>query len=265
MLFPETKRVVFRKNPLAEVICQIRFPAILQIASGDPVDFQNKIRAEYPLYDVESGGLPSGAPIPKELTEIIKEFQFMGPKESTIYKFNTADSARFISLSTDFLAITERNYQRWEEFSKEITSARLALEEIYKPAFYSRVGIRYRDIIDKNKLGLKDEPWEKLINSSLIGLLGDKEIGKMVQQVSSTILVKISEIDGGILGLRHGLVRRPNGMQAYRIDADFYTEERRDGNDADATLNVFNTLAGNLFRWATTRRLQDALEPVAID
>jgi len=265
MLFPETKRVVFQKNPLAEVICQLQFPSILQIASEDPVSFQNKIRAVYPLYERESGGLPIMEPLPKELSTIIREFQLMGHKESPVHKFTTADSARFISLSPNFLAVTDRDYRRWEQFSTEVMSARAAFEEIYQPAFFTRVGLRYRDIIDKTKLGLNNEPWETLINGSLISLLGAMEIGKRVHQISTTALLKIDEVDGGFLSLRHGLVRRSDDEAAYRIDADFYTEERRNGKDVPTTLNIFNQLAGNLFRWAATSRLQEALEPVAID
>lgn len=266
MLFPITQRVVFKKNPLVEVICQLRFPSILQIASEDPVSFQNTIRAVYPLYERESGGLPLQEPLPKELSAIMREFQFMGHKETPVYKFITADSSRFISLSPDFLAVTDRNYRRWEEFSTEVMSAQAALENIYRPAFFTRVGLRYRDIIDKDKLGLKDEPWESLINSSLISLLGAKEIGESVHEISTTVLLKLDEVDGGLLRLRHGLVRRPDSSeQAYRIDADFYTEERRNDKDVPTTLNAFNQLAGNLFRWAATARLREALEPVAIE
>lgn len=265
MLFPETKRVVFQKNPLAEVICQLQFPSILQIASEDPVNFQNKSRAAYPLYDRESGELPIREPLPKEFSTIIREFQIIGHHGSPVHKFTTADSARFISLSPDFLAVTDRNYRRWEDFSTEVMSARAAFEEIYQPAFYTRVGLRYRDIIDKAQLGLKNEPWESLINDSLISLLGAKEIGKRVHQISTTALLKIDEVDGGFLSLRHGLIRRPDSREAYRIDTDFYTDERRNGKDVTATLNVFNQLAGNLFRWAATSRLKEALEPVAID
>ena len=55
MPFPESERVVFRRNTLAEVICQLRFPPILEIAAKDPAAFQEQIRAEYPLYQRNQG------------------------------------------------------------------------------------------------------------------------------------------------------------------------------------------------------------------
>ena len=46
------KRVIYQKNPLVEVILQIKFPTILSINAKDPVDFQDAIRQEYPIYQL---------------------------------------------------------------------------------------------------------------------------------------------------------------------------------------------------------------------
>lgn len=51
--FPETPRVIYAKNPLFEVICQLRFPAILKIDSEIPAGFQEKLRASFPLFREE--------------------------------------------------------------------------------------------------------------------------------------------------------------------------------------------------------------------
>ena len=40
MSFDKDKRVKFRRSPLDEVICQLRFPTILKIDQNLPVDFQ---------------------------------------------------------------------------------------------------------------------------------------------------------------------------------------------------------------------------------
>lgn len=50
MPFPESKRVFYVKNPLAEVICQLRFPAILRIGAESPHEFQERIRDHLPLF-----------------------------------------------------------------------------------------------------------------------------------------------------------------------------------------------------------------------
>ena len=41
----------YSRNPLIQVIMQIRFPSLLEISNKDPVEFQQKIRTDFPLYD----------------------------------------------------------------------------------------------------------------------------------------------------------------------------------------------------------------------
>ena len=48
MAFPEVERVIYERNPLDEVICQLRFPAILKI-DEPPIAFQEQIRTRYPF------------------------------------------------------------------------------------------------------------------------------------------------------------------------------------------------------------------------
>ena len=44
MPFPVTKRIIYKKNPLVEVICQLRFPPILSIDTEIPARFQGAIK-----------------------------------------------------------------------------------------------------------------------------------------------------------------------------------------------------------------------------
>lgn len=50
MSFEENQRVRYRKSPLKEVICQLRFPADLSISVQPPIEFQSKIRELFPNY-----------------------------------------------------------------------------------------------------------------------------------------------------------------------------------------------------------------------
>ena len=49
MPFPDAKRIIFRKNPLTEVVCQLRFPPILKIDAEVPANFQEAIRTEFEI------------------------------------------------------------------------------------------------------------------------------------------------------------------------------------------------------------------------
>jgi uncharacterized protein (TIGR04255 family) len=261
MPFPESPRVLYQKNPLVEVICQLRFPTILEISAEEPAAFQKKIRAQYPLYNKEEG---SGV-IPKELAGLLAALPGPKPSDALTHKFLTEDSMRFISLTRDFVAITEQRYHRWEEFRQEIQHAQMALEETYQPAFYSRLGLRYRDVIDKMKLGLKDRAWDSLLNPAFLGVLGAPEVHDNIQQIRAQALIKVGEVRGGFLNLRHGLgMLIPDNPETYLIDVDFFTEDREATKHVSAVLDIFNRLAGNLFRWAITSELHHALEPKPI-
>ena len=70
MSFPDTPRVIYNKNPLAEVICQLRFPSILLIDAGLPAGFQERIRAMYPLF-ADRG--EQGPIVPSEFGKLLGE------------------------------------------------------------------------------------------------------------------------------------------------------------------------------------------------
>jgi len=140
-----------------------------------------------------------------------------------------------------------------------------AVEESYQPAFYSRIGLRYQDVIDKTKLGLGSEPWISLIRAEFIGVLGASVIGDHVQQMRVEHLIQINEVQGGLLHLRHGLIKpSPERPEVYFIDADFFTEQREATQHVATVLDTFNRFSGYLFRWVITERLAAALVPQPI-
>jgi uncharacterized protein (TIGR04255 family) len=164
------------------------------------------------------------------------------------------------------LALTERDYRRWERFREQMLLATQALEEVYHPAFYTRIGLRYQNVIDRIELDMADTPWSSLVNPAIVGILSRDEMSSIAEQVETRSLLRLDdEITGAFVMLRHGLVRRKDGELAYSIDADFFTEERSDHDNAFRVLDRFNSLDGNLFRWAITEDLERALSPEPID
>jgi len=256
MVFTESQRVVFNKNPLVQVICQLRFPPILSIVSREPADFQEKVRATHPLYE-------KGPALPQEIAAILAQLPIAAPtQEGIVHKFLSEDRTSEIDLTRDFVAIATTKYRRWEEFQQTVRLAMEALESNFRPAFYSRIGLRYRDVIDRNRLGITDTPWSELIRDSIIGLLADQSIGNNVVSAQSQTQIDLGAAES--LLLQHGSTPLPSGGQGYAIDADFHTEAKRAGNEVFDVLGRFNREAGNFFRWAITPKLSAALEPVAV-
>jgi uncharacterized protein (TIGR04255 family) len=262
MTFPKTQRVVFKNNPLVEVICQVRFPPVLEIASGDPAEFQKRIRSAYPLYRREDG-----VDTPEELKSIMAQLRVPLPSEKLNHVFLTEEGRRFVTLNREYVALTELQYERWESFRDEFRRAFEACQKVYQPSFYTRIGLRYRDVIDRGKLDLVKEPWESLICPPLLGPLSETAVGKAVQQTRTVTVIKLEEVKGGFVQVRHGLEAKPpdtNGMSFY-VDADFFAHERSTQVDVPNILDAFNRIAGDLFRWAITPKLMEALGPVPVE
>jgi uncharacterized protein (TIGR04255 family) len=261
MPFPKTKRVLFQNNPLIEVVCQVRFPPVLQIAAEEPAAFQEKVRAKYPLYRRDEA-----TQIPADFRHIVAQLRISSLSDQLIHVFLSEDQKRFISLGRESLALTDRRYSRWEEFRDEMAAALTALSELYTPPFYTRIGLRYRDVVDRKKLGLNGQPWDTLLCKPLVGLLGESAVSDRIANFSSDVLVKLDEVKAGFIRMRHSLVSDQEGKtEGFLFDADFFTQERSEPKDVGPTLDIFNRIAGNYFRWAITPKLRAALKPTDLE
>ena len=259
MVFPKSARVLYGTNSLEQVICQLRFPPILRIESGNVADFQDVIREEYPLYSEEEG-IPE-LPFP-ELAQMIKMGpQGLGPVPAK--KFSSGDEQWTIALARDFIALTTERYEQWEGFHERLRYAVDALEQVYNPAFYTRVGLRYRNVIHRSNLNLVDVPWSDLLVSDILSELGS-ELAYAVREVKHVALIDLGEASGEVR-IRHGLMQdTATGEEVYGIDADFFTNQRSARNVTNTQLDYFNTQAGRFFRWCLTEKLRQAMAPQPI-
>ncbi|WP_243902197.1 TIGR04255 family protein [Aetokthonos hydrillicola] len=258
---PESKRVIYKHNPLIEVVCQLRFPPILKISHQEPVEFQDEIRFQYPLFEITQ------PQVPIEIAKIIQQLGVSLPSDLS-YDFKSEDNKWQLTITQDFIALTTSVYERYEYFKKRLKEAVEIFEKIYKPSFYTRVGLRYKDLIIRSKLGLKDKDWSDLIESHIASELHNPEISSSIQAITKNLILKI---ESGQVHLNHGLVT-VKGLEnndeelAYLLDADFYTEQKIERNgDVWEILDHFNKSAGKFFRWSITDTLREAMEPQEID
>lgn len=256
MTFPDSDRIVFRQNPLQEVICQLRFPTILKISSQKPDSFQELIRQNYPHFDPSDDIIK----LPAEITGIGSRITGRSVVEGNpIYKFAWEDGSRHISLNQDFVALTDNNYTKWHSFESEFFTVIEAFQEIYNPAFYNRISLRYIDVIDKSDLGLENRPWSDLLNSELSGILKAQTVGNLVQHYTNDVRIDLTEVEGACVHIRHGLLANNQNPQIYVIDSDFFFNGRIAKDNLQTTLLQFNRVAGNLFRWAISPELTESL------
>ncbi|MFH1436611.1 MAG: TIGR04255 family protein [Pseudomonadota bacterium] len=267
MPFPECERVIYNKNPLDFVIFQVRFPSILRIDSEVPAKFQDIIRGQYPLFN-ESRGLNLTIPLGPRQVDSLESTDSSKPGlpppiAPVTYQFSSEDKLWQISLTRDFMALTCKDYKKWEDFKAHLEPPLAALLDQYSPSFCTRIGLRYRDVIVPSKLGLDSVAWSDLLKPSIAGELSSREVANEVQHVAKEVVIQFSD-ENSHVRILHGLAKTDKDEPVYLIDSDFFTDERTETNDVVKVLEGFNTQARCLFRWCIQDRLHEAMEPQSV-
>jgi uncharacterized protein (TIGR04255 family) len=255
MLFPEIERVVYKKKILDKVICQLRFPPILRIDTEIPAEFQGKIIDEYPLYKEK-----------KEYRQINFGPQFAQEPmanvstTSNIHEFYSQEKEWKISLSRTFISSSNQTYPKWSDFIGHFMKPLEALNEIYKPQYFVRTGLRYINILRRSKLGLEETPWSELIVPSLLGILSSD---KSDNAVSYTQLSEISLDEKSKVRITAVLTNDPksNNEKCLVIDGDFNVNSKLETENIVKQLDELHEYATRFFRWSITEKLHNALEP----
>lgn len=253
-----TNRVIYRRNPLAQVICQLRFPAILKIGTPAGVEdvarFQDRVRDLYPLVREQKVQVAPGVSI-----ELL---QSMGLIAHAIPEFVSEDGRRKVVLGRDSLALLTLSYERWEGFRDDAAAVIHAFNEAFRPAFYTRVGLRYQNQIVRSRLTVGDAPWSSLVAPHIAGFLASGGDAGRVERSAGECLLRLSDADR--VQLRFGTVAMEQ-EQGFVIDNDFYVEEKVGVDDAARVLERLHQHSGPVFRGCITDTLHHAMEPVAVD
>lgn len=263
MKLPEYQRVIYQRTPLIEVMGQLRFPRILKINNQEPVEFQEKIRFDYPIFQqAQSLNLPA------EIATLEPQVGSITP-QYPIYNFLSEDSKWQLSLDRDNLTLATVEYNRYEEFKEKFIKAINVFEEIYHPPFYVRLGLRYKDLILRSKLKMeKDKPWSALISPQITSELHISELSGSIRNLVKNMEI---ELEAGKVNLNHGFVLSQNPSQGniqelgYLFDADFSVEPRINKEEIWDVFDNFNRTGGKLFRWSITEELHVAMEPQPIE
>lgn len=255
-IFADSPRVIYKKNPLINVTCQLRFPAILRVDLELPARFQEQVRSEYPIYQEQLG--PFQPVAPAEASPAVAGQLSFTAKRVTNHNFVSADRAWFLGLTRDSIALTTPSYTRWEDFLEHLRLPVLALRECYAPAFFTRIGLRYQDLIQRSKLGLSDQPWSALLKPHIAGALGVSELAPRISGMLTQLQI---DLVPGRLTINHGLAEVQDKEECYLIDNDFYIEQQTDVDACFPILQDFNKQSGRLFRSCINERLHVAMEP----
>jgi len=266
MLLGESERVIYKKTSLIQVVCQIRFPRILSINEKAPTDFQEQIREQYPLYNV-AVEQQQQVFVPMDVKV---SFPSTWNEWSKIHTFSSQDKAWAITLTSTYLALTTSAYKRWEDFLEHLTRSLEALKQIYKPAFFERVGLRYVNAVRRSQL-LMDEstPWKDLIEPFALGfLLNDSFASEEVISYVSTTEVKVGKDALARINTSTGYMetemRQPKPELSFIIDSDLFFGVRKRLDEIYEALPYLNQWARKLIQSIITEKLHNAMEPEKI-
>jgi uncharacterized protein (TIGR04255 family) len=260
MPFPKSKRAIYEINTLNQVICQVRFPPILKIDSHLPDSYQETIRKNYPFFNER---FEAKNQIPKELADIIPaDLDHILSSKNKVYEFVSVNKDWVVTLTRASLALTTGSYISWKDFRAHLEEPLSQLIQIYEPSFFSRIGLRYQNVIKRSTLGILDTPWSELIQSYISGPVGDQYIAQHLESSAQVFEVKLLDIAGHVR-VQHGLADTDDQdkEQCYIIDMDFFIETTTEVNNVFDILKNFNDRAARLFRWCITDQLENALRP----
>ena len=253
------ERCSYRNHQLAEVVCQFRFPEILTISANLPVDFQEAIRAEFPRYSKRmETPAPKLAGTPGNLT-VQKQEQIPN------YQFVSQDGLWRVNLTGTFISLSCSRYTGWEDFAARLDKPLASFIQIYKPAYFERVGLRYLNFFSRSSLGLEGVPFRELFAPCYLGPM-------MEEDVKETALTRCSvdaemAIRGGCRVKLHagpGMVKRPgtdNKEVKFIFDQDLYMPGQVPVNLSAGALQTLHSQADSIFRGAITEKLHEAMEP----
>lgn len=200
-------RVKYLKSTLREVIFQVRFPKIIKLMEEAPASFQEQIINKYPIYSLEKN-------------ETVVEFNGQ-PKQQlneNNHSFISASGKTKINLTSSFIAVSTLEYDRWEAFKLEIEDIIAKFYSCYTIPGIQRIGLRYKNIIVRNQLGLEGRPWSELLDSSVLGPLATNE------DISSyKTEFELKNSDKCFTNRHYELVReRTSNELAMVLDCDYY-------------------------------------------
>lgn len=261
MLFSDRPRTHYNNAPAHEVICQLRFPTILSINNTEPADFQEAIREEFPQYVRRQEALP-----PKVVKLPDGKAQVQQQPPLTNYNFLSADGRWKINLTRDFIALSTLSYTGWEDFAHHLDKPLASFIQLYRPAYFQRVGLRYVNIFSRKRLGLEGAEWTELFTPSYVGPLDNGDVRE--EDFLNCACDFTLKLDSSCVGKIHAgpgrlKVNAPNAPQdtevKFILDMDLSMSGNTPCTLAAAAMETLHGHATRIFEGAVEDKLRGAM------
>lgn len=263
MFFASYDRYRYARSPLVEVICQLRFPAILSIGAKEPAEFQEAVRRDFPRYSARMERVP-----PKVVGAGTPNASVQQQPPVTNYQFLSADGTWKLNLTSSFIALSTLRYTRWEDFAHHLDKVLAKFIQIYHPTAFSRTGLRYVNAISRRALGLTDLLWDDLIRSPYIGILGEPDVDEKL--VSKSALNTDIRLEEGVRLKIHagpGLINggKQDPEPKFILDGDVALSASTPADQVPAVLEKLHRYSVRFFHGAIMPELHEAMGPTPIE
>jgi uncharacterized protein (TIGR04255 family) len=167
----------------------------------------------------------------------------IGPR---IYRFRSQDEQTAISLTIDFFALSTERYIHWSEFAADLAFAYDAVQKIYRPAYATRVGLRYINKLTSENTGSQTK-------EELFGLLRP-EITAMLQgevwQEADSMLSQLAFLEAeATLNLRLAKEPGDSGLPTFLLDFDYFERGNMPLDDLITRCERYHRIIYDVFRW----------------
>ena len=238
----------------------VRFPPVLKIDTTIPAEFQEQIRKAFPNF-VEKAEVTFEIPPEVRATSFPEPLPPIQPTGIKNYEFSSEDGKWKVNLTRSFIALSTSDYTRWNVFQRAFAKPLRALIELYEPHHFSRIGLRYLNVIKRSEYGLDNFEWKDLLQPFVLGIAGMPEVSSAVQKFESGYEIQLDDQES-VVRLIAKLQPDSNGEASFVIDSDLYNTNLRTGvKSTRAMLYYFNTQSAKLFEWCITDRLREAMGP----
>lgn len=222
------------RNQLDRVVCQLRFPAKLQV-DREVYRFQDMIDGEYPNFAREK----------------IMESPLLGAPSDGGYEFSSADGGWKVYVSLGSLSLTTSNYTSWDEFEERFKVVFAAFQSVFPIQVFNRVGLRYINAIRPSMIGA-DVGWVDILQPPF-STMYEMNLGK-VKGINAVVDYDMGE---GITGRTIvGSIVFSDGENGILVDDDVYVMGDLRIVDVSAAISKLNAASKDVFRAVTTERLQ---------
>lgn len=226
---PDVPAVRYSRNFIKTAVCELRFPALLELEAKPPHAFQKQIRKAYPTYEPQVVEMGLGE-------DALKENRYL---------FRSADGHWTVSVKSSAISLETSKYVDFEDFLERLMVVVRSAEPLIDADFFTRVGLRYI-----NKIGIEDGDPRDWISETLLAPFHNDVLGTLSNYRSELA----GSLRNGKYTMRYGMgeqdatvTAKPSKIE-FTLDFDFYCENMKAVAVQDR-LKEFNRTNFLLFSW----------------